>query len=153
MRSFRIPLFLAVSSLLLVTGCQSSKPGSSSHATVEIKGHSATEIQNTTVAVFAESGFTLRTNTPVMMLFDRVATTGEKVKYGDWFNDGMKMQIKVKLQSQPEQKYLLRADVYSVQDANDPSFREEKRLMLFSSKTYQKMLDDVAYRLKFSSGN
>jgi hypothetical protein len=135
---------------LLVTGCQSSKPGGSSHAAVEIKGHTATEIQDTTVAVFAENGFTLRTNTPIMMHFDRAATGGEKVKYGDWFNEGMKMEIKVRLQSQPEQTYLLRADVYSVQDANDTNFREEKRLMMLSSKAYQKMLDDVAYRLKFS---
>ena len=150
MRSFA-PLFcVAVCGLLLVTGCQSSKPGSSSHAAVEIKGHSATEIQNTTVAVFAENGFTLRTNTPVIMLFDRPATTGEKVKYGDWMNEGMKIQIKVRLQSQPEQTYLLRADVYSVQDPNDTSFREEKRLMMFSSKAYQKLLDDVAFRLQFA---
>ena len=136
--------------LLLVTGCQSSKPGGSSHAAVEIKGHSVAEIQDTTVAVLAENGYTLRTNTPVLMLFERPATGGEKVKYGDWFNDGMKMQVKVRFQSQPEQTYVLRADAYSVQDPNDTSFREEKRLMLFSSKDYQKMLDGVAYRLNFS---
>ena len=137
--------------LLLVTGCQSSKPGSSSHAAVEITGHTATEIQNTTVAVFAESGFTLRTNTPVMMQFDRGATLGEKAKYGDWFNDGMKMLVKVRLQNEAAETYLLRADVYSVQDPNDTNFREEKRAMMFSSKAYQKLLDDVAYRLKFSA--
>jgi hypothetical protein len=150
MKSISHLFYLTAVGLLLVTGCQSSKPGSSSHAAVEIKGHSAMEIQDTTVAVFAENGFTLRTNTPILMLFDRAATTGEKVKYGDWMNDGMKMQVKVRLQSQPEQKYLLRADVYSVQDPNDTNFREEKRLMMFSSATYQKLLDDVAYRLKFS---
>jgi len=150
MKSFGTVFCAALFGLLLVTGCQSSKPGSSSHAAVEIKGHSAAEIQNTTVVVLAESGFTLRTNTPMIMLFDRPATTGEKVKYGDWLNEGMKMQIKVRLQSQPEQTYLLRADVYSVQDANDANFREETRLIMFSSKTYQKMLDAVAYRLKFS---
>jgi len=138
-------------SLLLVTGCQSSKPGSSSHAAVEIKGHSATEIQDTTVAVFAENGYTLRTNTPVLMLFDRPASTGEKLKYGDWYNDGMRIQVKARLQSEPGQTYLLRADVYSVQDPNDSNFREERRLMMFSSKAYQKLLDDVAYRLKFAS--
>lgn len=150
MKSISTLFSLVALSLFLVAGCQSSKPGSSSHAAVEIKGHSATEVQNTTVAVFAENGFTLRTNTPVLMLFDRPATTGEKVKYGDWLNDGMKMQIKVRLQSQPEQTYLLRADVYAVQDPNDTNFREEKRLMMFSSSAYQKLLDDVAYRLKFS---
>jgi len=150
MKSIGIWFCLTIPALLLVTGCQSSKPGGSSHAAVEIKGHSASEIQNTTVAVFAENGFTLRTNTPLLMLFDRAATTGEKVKYGDWFNDGMKMEIKVRFQSLPEETYLLRADVYAVQDANNTSFREEKRLMMFSSKEYQKLLDEVAQRLKFS---
>ena len=150
MKSLGTLLYVALFTLLLVTGCQSSKPGSSSHAAVEIKGHSATAIQDTTVAVFAENGYTLRTNTPLMMLFDRAATRGEKAKYGDWYNEGMKIQVKVRLQSQPEQTYLLRADAYSVQDPNDTNFREEKRLVLFSSKAYQKMLDDVAYRLKFA---
>lgn len=150
MKSISTLFCASVLGLLLVTGCQSSKPGSSSHAAVEIKDHSATEIQDTTVAVFAENGFTLRTNTPVMMLFDRPATLGEKAKYGDWFNEGMKMQVKVRLQNQAEQTYLLRADVYSVQDPNDANFREEKRAMMFSSKNYQKLLDEVAHRLKFS---
>lgn len=150
MKSFGTFFCAAVLGLLAVTGCKSNKPGSSSHAAVEIKGHSVTEIQDTTVAVFAENGFTLRTNTPVLMLFDRPATNGEKAKYGDWFNEGMRMQVRVRLQSQPEQTYLVRADVYSVQDANDTNFREEKRAMMFSSKAYQKLLDDVAYRLKFA---
>ena len=150
MKLFPLLICMVVSALSLVTGCQSSKPGGSSHAFVEIKGRSATEVQDTTVAVFAENGFTLRTNTPVTMLFDRGATSGEKVKYGDWFNEGMMIQVKVRLQSQPEQTYLLRADAYSVQDPNNTNFREEKRLMMFSSKNYQKLLDDVAYRLKFS---
>ena len=139
--------------LLLVTGCQSSKPGSSSHAAVEIKGHSASEIQDTTVAVFAENGYTLRTNTPVLMLFDRPATTGEKVKYGDWYNEGMKIQVKARLQNQAAETYLLRADVYWVQNPNDTNFREERRMMMFSSKAYQKLLDDVEYRLKFAKTN
>ena len=141
---------LSLAGLLLVTGCQSNKPGSSSHAAVEIKGHSATEIQTTTVVVFAENGFSLRTNTPTLMVFDRPATSAEKVKYGDWLNDGMQMQVKVRLQSMPEMTYLVRADAYSVQDPNDALFREEHRLMLFSAKFYQKLLDDVAYRLNFS---
>lgn len=153
MKSIGTLLCIGMFGLSLVTGCQSSKPGSSSHAAVEIKGHSATEIQDTTVAVFAENGYTLRTNTPVLMLFDRPATGGEKAKYGDWYNEGMRIQVKARLQSLPEQTYLLRADVYSVQDPNDSSFREEKRLMMFSSRGYQKLLDDVANRLKFAPTN
>lgn len=153
MKLVRLGSFLTLAAALSVTSCQSSKPGSSSHAAVEIKGHSSGEIQTTTTVVFAEKGFTLRTNTPTMMLFDRAATSGEKVKYGDWLNEGMLMQVKVRLQSEPDDCYLLRADVYSVQDPNNPTFREEKRLMLLGSSYYQKMLDDVSNRLKFSPVN
>ena len=138
-----------LTSLLLLTGCQSNKPGSSSHAALEIKGHPAEAIQATTVVVFAEKGYTLRTNTPTVMLFDRPATSGEKLKYGDWMNDGMLMSVKVRLQSQPNETYLLRADAYMIQDPNDPIFREESRLMLFNAKTYRKMLEEVANRLDF----
>lgn len=139
--------WVALVALMFVVGCQSSKPGSSSHAAVEIKGHPAKEIEATTVVVFAEKGFTLRTNSPGIMLFDRPATSGEKVKYGDWLNEGMLMQVKVRLQSQADEAYLLRADVYSVQDPLEPVFRQERRVVMFSSSYYQKLLEDVASRL------
>lgn len=140
---------LGLTGLLLLSGCQSDKPGGSSHAAVEIKGHTAEAIQATTVAVFAENGYTLRTNTPTSMWFDRPATTGEKVKYGDWMNEGMLMSVKVRLQSQPKDTYLLRADAYMIQEPTNPVFREESRLMLFNAKTYRKYLEEVSNRLDF----
>lgn len=138
---------LAFAGVVLLTGCKSSKPGGSSHAAVEIKGHPAEAIQATTVAVFAEKGYTLRTNTPTVMLFDRPATTGEKWKYGDWMNEGMLMSVKVRMQSQPNDTYVLRADAYMIQDPADPVFREESRLMLLNAKNYRKMLEEVSLRL------
>ena len=135
--------------LLLATGCQSSKkPGSSSHASVEIKGHSLDEIRDTTVVVFAEQGYTLRTNLPGRMTFERPASNGEKFKYGDWMNEGMVMRIKVRIEEMAENDCLLRADVYAVQDPMDIYFGEEKRITLMSAKSYQKMLDDVLRQLE-----
>ena len=138
---------LALLGLLLATGCQSSKPGSSSHASVEIKGHSAREIQATTTVVFVENGYALRTNTPTRMLFERPASSGEKFRHGDWMNAGMIIQIKVRIQSLPDESYVLRADVFSVQDPTEKAFREESRLVLFSKEPYQKLLDEVSQRL------
>ncbi len=140
---------LGATGAFLFTGCQSNKPGSSSHAALEIKGHPAEAIRATTVVVFAEKGYTLRTNTPTTMLFDRPATTGEKLKYGDWMNDGMLMSVKVRLQSEPNETYLLRADAYMIQDPTSPVFREESRLMLFNAKTYREILEEVSNRLDF----
>lgn len=111
MKTICLWITLAVPALALVAGCKTSEPGSSSHASVEIKGHTTKEIQATTMVVFAEHGFTLRTNTPTLMRFDRSASTAEKLKYGDWLNDGMKMQIKVRLLSLPESAHMLTADV------------------------------------------
>jgi hypothetical protein len=135
--------------LLLTTGCQSSKkPGSSSHAAVEIKGHSPDEIRNTTVVVFAEQGYVLRTNSPGRMTFERPASSGEKFRYGDWMNDGMIMRIKVRLEEMTENDCLLRADVYAVQNPTEIYYHEENRITLMNRKPYQKMLDDVLHRLE-----
>jgi hypothetical protein len=133
--------------LVLVVGCQSSKPGSDSHAAVEITGHTREAIRATTVAVFAENGYRLGTNSPTQMVFERPAGSGEKLKYGDWMNEGMLMEIKVRLQSRTADTYLLRADAYIVHDPNSPAFRSERRIMTLGTGTYQKLLDDVQRRL------
>jgi len=134
--------------LALMTGCQSSKPGSASHAALEIKGYPHDDIWTTTIVVFAEEGYQLRTNSAVLLCFDRPASTGEKVKYGDWMNDGMRMEIKVRLQDLTADTCLLRADAYIVQDPTDPSFRSERRIMSFSGNPYRKLLEAVLHRLE-----
>jgi len=151
MRAICLCTGLALVAVGLVAGCKSSQPGSSSHAAVEIQGHSVKEIQATTLVVFAENGFTLRTNTPTLMRFDRPASTSEKLKYGDWLNDGMRMQVKVRVLSLPESAHMLTADVFRVLDPDDPNFREERRVTLLGSSYYQKLLEDVRHRLNPSA--
>ncbi len=145
--------WLGLLALLLVVGCQSSKPGSSSDAAVEIKGHSLDRIWTTTVVVFAEQAYRLRTNSATQLNFDRPASTGEKLKYGDWMNDGMMMEVKVRLQELTSDTTLLRADVYVVQDPTNPSFRSERRIMSLSHRPYQKLLEDVQHRLETTPAN
>jgi hypothetical protein len=133
--------------LLMVTGCKSNKHGGNSHAAIEVTGHSNAEIQAATVGVFADHGYQLRTNTPTTMTFDRPATSGEKFKFGDWMNDGMVMQIKVRFEELPDESSLLRADVYVVQDPTNANFRHERRLTLWSTRSYQKLLENVRTKL------
>ena len=153
MRSLGILSLLGLVTLVCVTGCQSSKPGSSSHAAVEIKGHPIDEIWTTTIVVFAEQGYRLRTNSAIQLFFDRPATTAEKLKYGDWMNDGMAMEIKVRLQELAADTCLLRADAYVVQDPNSSFFRSERRIYSLSGAPYRKLLEEVALRVQFPLPN
>jgi predicted component of type VI protein secretion system len=150
MKTLCILSLLGLVALMLVTGCQSSKPGSASHAALEIKGYPHDDIWTTTIIVFAEQGYELRTNSPTKLVFDRPATTGEKLKYGDWMNDGMVMQIKVRLQELEANTTLLRADAYAVQDPVNPVFRSERRIMSLSGKPYRLLLEEVLHRLEGS---
>jgi len=147
MKTLGILSWLGLATLLLVTGCQSSKPGSASHAAVEIKGHPLDDIWTTTIVVFAEQGYRLRTNSTVQLFFDRPATTGEKVKYGDWMNEDMVMEIKVRLQELDADTCLLRADAYIVQDPTSSNFRSERRIVSLSGKPYRQLLEEVSHRL------
>lgn len=153
MKKLGIWLGTALAGLWLVAGCQSSKPGGSSHAAVEIKGQSLENVRSTAVVVFAEYGYTLRTNQPTMMIFSRPATSGQKLKYGDWMNDGMLMEIKLRLQALAKDDVLLRADVYAVQDGNDSRFRSERRVMTVNRSAYREMLEAVQQRLAAETGN
>lgn len=144
--------WLGVLLLLLGAGCK-SKPGGKSHAAVEITGHSLDEIRSTAVVVFAEHGYTLRTSLASQMVFERTASTGEKVKYGDWLNEGMMIQIKVRLKDMPGDTWLLQSDVYVVHDPTDPSFRSERRITTLAVRSYQTILDEVRNRLAGTTGN
>jgi hypothetical protein len=153
MKTLRVLSWLGLLGLLLVTGCQSSKPGSESHAALEITGQPVDKIWTTTVVVFAEQGYRLRTNSATQLIFDRPASSAEKFKYGDWMNEGMAMQIKVRLQETSSTTCLMRADAFVVQDPTDPNFRHERRLSLTSGKPYRKLLEAVQHRLEGSPPN
>jgi len=148
MKTLGILVWAGLVALLLVTGCQSSQPGSASHAALVIKGYPRDDIFTTTIVVFAEEGYRLRTNSAPQLNFERPATSSEKFKYGDWINSGMAMEVKVRLQELDADTCLLRADAYVVQDPHDPSFRSERRIMSLNGKPYREILDEVLHRLE-----
>jgi hypothetical protein len=141
--------FTSLFGLLWFTGCQSGKePGSSSHAVVQINGHSLEEIQKTTAAVFGEAAFSLDSTSPELMNFERPGTRGDAAKYGGWTGTGVTMRVKVAFRELAGGAYQLQADAYSQQNSTDPFFRTENRVMLLNRKPYQQLLDEVAKRLK-----
>jgi hypothetical protein len=136
-------------SLLLATGCQSARqPGSTSHASVQIQGHSLVEIQQTATAVFREAGYASVLATPEHMVFERPGSRRDALKWGGWAGEGVTMRVKVRFSEMPEGNYLLQADAYAVQNSDDPFFQTESRNILLNRRPYQKLLDEVANRLK-----
>ena len=141
----RVLAFCAVS----LVGCQSAKqPGSMSHASVQIQGHSLAEIQQTTTAVFREQGYTLAAASPEEMVFERPGSRRDAAKWGGWSGQGVTMRVKVRLSKMLDGAQLLQADAFAVPNSDDEFFRTESRNILLNRRPYQKLLDEVARRLK-----
>ena len=139
-------LTLALTGLL---GCQSARQsGSMSHAAVEIQSHSVADIQQTAAAVFRDEGYALARATPEEMVFDRPGTRRDALKWGGWAGNGVTMRVKVALSKTIDGGYLLEANAYAVQNSDDPFFQSESRNILLNHRPYQKLLNEVAHRLK-----
>ena len=139
---------LALCAVSLV-GCQSAKqPGSMSHASVQVQGHPLEDIRQTTTLVFREAGYSLAAASPEEMVFDRPGSRRDAAKWGGWAGEGVTMRVKVRLSRMLDGAQLLEADAFAVQNSDDEFFRTESRNILLNRRPYQKLLDEVARRMK-----
>jgi hypothetical protein len=137
--------FCAVS----LVGCQSAKqPGSMSHASIQVKGHSLEDIRQTATAVFRDAGYSLVATSQEEMVFDRPGSRRDATKWGGWSAAGVIMRVKVGLSRMTDGSELLEAEVYAVQNSDDEFFRTERRNIVLNRRPYQKLLDETARRLK-----
>ena len=106
------------------------------------------EIQRVATAVFKEQGYDLKGVKPELMVFERLGSRAETMKWGGWLDSsGVVMRIKVGLREMSEGTYLLQADAYAVRNPGDPFFEDESRNMILNRHPYQKMLNEVRKRL------
>lgn len=132
-----------------LVGCYSAKqPGSMSHASVQVKGHSLAEIQQATTAVFREAGYAPAAASLEEMVFDRPGSRRDAAKWGGWSGEGVTMRVKVRLSRLVDGAQLLEAIAFAVQTSDDEFFRTENRNILLNRRPYQKLLDETARRLK-----
>ena len=149
----KIKRFLLLGLLALglasLAGCRSAnQAGSMSHASVTIQGHSLADIQQTAAIVFREEGYATAEVTPKQMVFQRPGTRRDALKWGGWADKGVTMRVKVDFGPTMAGGYLLEANAYAVQNADDPFFQTESRNVLLNRHPYQKLLDKVAKRLR-----
>ena len=106
------------------------------------------EIQQTATAVFREAGYASVLAATEEMVFERPGSRRDALKWGGWSEQGVTMRVKVRLSETLNGSYLLQADAYAVQNSDDPFFRTESRNILLNRRPYQKLLDEIARRLR-----
>ena len=106
------------------------------------------DIQQTTTTVFREKGYALAAASPEEMVFERPGSRRDALKWGGLLGQGVTMRVKVRLSEMLDGSQLLQADAFAVQNSDDPFFQSENRNILLNRRPYQKLLDEVAKRLK-----
>jgi len=142
-------VWLCVLGLLsFAAGCSSTGSSrSGSHAGVTIHDRSVTDVVLTTREVFGAHDFRLARAETDRMILERPGTRGDQVKYGTFGSSSVIIRAKVDIQELGAGTFFLRCDVFAVRDAGQSVLEDESRLVLFSAKPYQAILDEVGVRL------
>jgi hypothetical protein len=129
-----------VASFLLLAGCVSNKPGSSSIAYVNITSHAAAAIRAETVRVFADDNYGLIRESGGQLVFERKGTQRDQVMYGR-YEEPLVMRVVVFIEPQRQGGCVLRADAYALND------RDETKVLRIARRPYQDLLNRVKTNL------
>jgi hypothetical protein len=141
--------------LVLAAGCSSwNKPASESFASVLITNASPDEIHKATVKVFQEADYFSFYSDPTqdLLVFEKEGTQGESYAYngvvGTQYGQITLNRVKVRLVSRADGSCRLSCQAFIVRDAGSRLGGDEIRVSNLRSGPYQKLLDEVAERLK-----
>ncbi len=132
-------------SFLLLGGCLSNKPGSSSIAYVNITSHAAAAIRAETVRVFAADNYGLTRESAGELVFERKATQRDQIMYGR-YDEPLVMRVVVSIEPQRQGGCVLRADAYALHD------RDETKVLRIARRPYQDLLNRVKTNLVTALG-
>lgn len=145
---------IAVFAAAFIAGCATGKPASASFASVVITNQSVEVIQDTTMLVFGEAGYKANRAADGTMIFEREGSRGDQILYGGLggaaYGGAVTVRVRaeiVELVAQDARR--LQCTAYVVNNAGDGIFEDKQKLANFRSGPYQKLLDEVALKLKF----
>jgi hypothetical protein len=146
---------LAVLALTIIagTGCITiSEPASASFASVIIPGKSVAEIQQAAEAVFQADGYLALRKPGGGMNFQKDASRSKQLAYssigGGVTGESVKLRVRAEIVDLNAGSHRLQCQAYVVRHAGDSFFEEELALTGMQRGPYQKLLDEVARRLK-----
>jgi hypothetical protein len=136
--------------LVLASGCSSlNKPSGASFASVVIANHSPAEIRQVTSDVFMSAGYHSRVSAGGNLVYEREGTRKQQIAHGGWLDDhSITERVRAEIVSLPDGTQRLQCKAFIVEDAGDTRFESEKRLANIRSGPYQRLLDEVASKLK-----
>lgn len=123
--------------LVLLAGCLSTHPGSSSLAYVDIVSHGEEDVRAETIRVFEDEDYRLVQVTPSEMIFERPATQRERVLYGSYGAAPVATRVVVAVEPRRQGGCLLRSDAYTLREG----FVD--KLPRMSRRPYQDLLNRV----------
>jgi hypothetical protein len=144
-----MPRVVAGLALLSVIGCKSTDSSEKPpFASVIIAGNTPGQIRNVAVDVFTDQGFKVRQSNPAGMVFEKQGSRMNDIAYGSWMGD-TPVWVRVKADTVPagEMKLRLECTAWLVIDIGSAA-EEEKSISRLHRGTYQKLLNEVAKRLR-----
>jgi hypothetical protein len=147
MKSKLLKLMAGAACLLLLSGCLSTNPGSSSMAYVDIKSGTPARIQEEVVRVFEDDNYQLVREKDGLMVFERESTQRDRVMYGFYDTADLVMRVVVSVEPRRQGGCLVRADVYTVRDG-----QHEEKLLRMGRRPYQNLLNQVRASLVKADG-
>jgi len=136
------------------SGCASSKPASASFASVVIPNQSVETIQDTTMLVFGEAGYKANRTSDGRMVFEIDGSRGDQILYGGLggaqYNGAITVRVKAEVVDlMGQDAHRLQCQAFIVRHAGEGIFENKTRMTNFRRGPYQKLLDQVAFKLKF----
>jgi hypothetical protein len=147
---------LIILAAIFCAGCKSmDKPESASFAAVVISNQSVQSIQQATVSVFQENGYTALTLADGSTGFQREATGREQRQYagivGAHEGDKVLIRVTIKIEPKNPSAYWLSCKAFAVTNPGQGVFETTTALFGFQSDPYQKLMNQVAARLAMAA--
>lgn len=127
------------------TGCSSTgKRAAVGFASVEIQGNTPGQIHDAAVEVFQKSGFQVANQGFDTMVFEKQGTKWGNFAYGDW-DSPVWVRVKASIIPVSDAVFRLQCDAFMIRDRGGAT---EEQVACFRSRPYQKLMDEVAERLR-----
>jgi hypothetical protein len=138
----------SVVSLLLLTGCLSTHPGSSSLAYIDIESFGVDAVRVETIRVFEDDNYRLTAEpSSGQLVFEREATQRDRVLFGRYGEPQFSMGVIVTIEPRRQGGCLVRADAYVIREGS------EEKLPRMMRGSYQDLLNRVKASLVKAGGS
>jgi hypothetical protein len=143
-----VTILALTAGLSALVGCGATKPASASFASVVIQNHSMEEIRYATGEVFTADGYRVMVHENQLKCEKEGSRATELAYEGLAGGGAVDVRVLASIVQLSETSHRLQCNAYIVRNPGDPVFEDVSKLMNIRSGPYQKLLDQVADKLK-----